>query len=228
MPYPYANQQSANEVHVHTRCSRSHIPGYPTQLSRKSLTSASKAATESELLSCAWLAERSCGRHALQRAVGIGHGVGASCGWGVSFHAGVDITYPSSLSVWHRWYALHAQFNSFSIGLRRDIVNGATHVSGGITSADRHAVISKVDLETGFADIQTQIPVRATPRIYGGDGSHHTLRSSLISPSSLVGFSRPFQGGTTELFEDMVTHKCEETSAKGTGLMEWLFTHPKK
>jgi len=128
---------------------------------------------------------------------------------------------------WHieSWYALHAQFDSFSIGLRRDIVNDVSHASGGISSASGHIAVSNVDLETGFADATAQVPVRAITRIYGVDGSHYTLRSSLISPTSFVRFSRPFPGGTTELFEEMAIHECEETGKKATGLMEWLFTH---
>jgi len=131
---------------------------------------------------------------------------------------------------WHieSWYALHAQFSSCSIGLRRDIVNGIAHVSGGITSADRHVAISKVDLETEYADAPARVPIRATTRVYGADGSHYTLHSSLISPSSFVRFSRPFPGGTTELYENMATHECEELRERGTGLIEWLFTHASK
>lgn len=120
-----------------------------------------------------------------------------------------------------------AYFDS-SIGLRRYIVNGVSHVSGGTSSADRHVATSKVDLETGFTDAPARIPSRAITRVCGVDGSRYTLRSSLISPASFVRFSRPFPGGTTGLFEEMVTHECEELNERGTGLMEWLFTHPGK
>ena len=131
---------------------------------------------------------------------------------------------------WHieSWYALHAQFDSFSIGLRRDIVNGVAHVSGGITSAGRHVDISKVDLETGFTDSAVHVQVRATTRVHGVDGSRYKLHSSLISPTSFMRFSRPFPGGSTGLFEDMAVHECEELKERGTGLMEWLFTHSAK
>jgi hypothetical protein len=131
---------------------------------------------------------------------------------------------------WHieSWYALHAQFDSLSIGLRRDIVNGVAHLSGGISSSSGHVAISKVDLETGFTDAEVRMPVRATTRVHGANGSRYTLRSSLISPASFVRFSRPFPGGTTELFEEMAIHECEELKKKGTGLIEWLFTHPEK
>jgi hypothetical protein len=120
------------------------------------------------------------------------------------------------------------QFDSFSIGLRRDIVNGVAHVSGGISSPSGHVAISKVDLETGFMEDAARMSNHATTRVYGADGSRYTLRSSLISPASFVRFSQPFPGGTTELFEEMAIHECEELKNRGTGLMEWLFTHPEK
>ena len=85
-----------------------------------------------------------------------------------------------------------------------------------------------MDLETGFTDSAVHVPVRATTRVHGVDGSRYTLHSSLISPTSFVRFSRPFPGGTTELFEDMAVHECEELDKRGTGLMEWLFTHSAK
>jgi hypothetical protein len=131
---------------------------------------------------------------------------------------------------WHieSWYALHAQFDSLSIGLRRDIVNGVAHLSGGISSTSGHVSITKVDLETGFTDAEVRMPVRATMRVHGADGSRYTLRSSLISPAGFVRFSRPFPSGTTELFEEMAIHECDELKKRGTGLMEWLFTHPEK
>jgi hypothetical protein len=88
--------------------------------------------------------------------------------------------------------------------------------------------ISKVDLETGFTDAEDRMPIRATTRVHGADGSSYTLHSSLISPASFVRFSRPFPGGTTELFEEMAIHEYEELKKRGTGLIEWLFTHPKK
>lgn len=128
---------------------------------------------------------------------------------------------------WHieSWFALHAQFDSLSIALRRDIVDGVAHVSGAISNGEKHVAILKVDLETEFAGTDNKIPVRATTRIHGVDRSCYTLHSSLISPTSFVRFARPFPGGSTELFEDMAIHECEELGEKGTGLIEWLFTH---
>jgi hypothetical protein len=129
---------------------------------------------------------------------------------------------------WHigGWFALHAQFDSFSIGLRRDTVAGVEHLSGGISSEVGHVAISKVELTTEYAESDPRIPIGARSHIVGADGSRYTLQSSLISPASFARFSRPFPGGTTELFELMVEHKFEERGTSGTGLLEWLFTRP--
>jgi hypothetical protein len=131
---------------------------------------------------------------------------------------------------WHieGWFALHAQFDSFSIGLRRDTVSGIEHLSGGISSEVGHVALSKLELTTEYAEGATRIPIRASSRIYGSDGSRYTLRSTLVSPSSFTRFQRPFPGGSTELFEEMAVHQCEELGVRGTGLIEWLFTHHEK
>jgi hypothetical protein len=130
---------------------------------------------------------------------------------------------------WHidSWYALHAQFNSYSIALRRDVVKNAATASGAISTSDGHVAISKVDLETKFANGTDRMPIAATTCIHGVDGTRYTLHSSLISPVSFLRFSRGFPGGTTELFEEMTLHECEESGERATGLTEWLFTHHK-
>lgn len=128
---------------------------------------------------------------------------------------------------WHieSWYALHAQFDSISIGLRHDIVDGEAHISGGISSADGHTAISKIKLETEFTEAEPRIPKGSTTQVDAADGSRYTLHSSLISPASFARFSRPYPGGITELFEEIAVHECQELGRKGTGLMEWLYTH---
>lgn len=127
---------------------------------------------------------------------------------------------------WHiqGWYALHAQFEDLSIGLRRDTVKDEFHASGGISTRDGHVPILRVDLDTLRND--SGMPVGATTRVHGSDGSVYTLQSKMISPTSFVRFSREFSGGSTELFEEMAVHTCEELDEDGTGLIEWLFTHP--
>ncbi|TFG34500.1 hypothetical protein EU527_02975 [Candidatus Thorarchaeota archaeon] len=130
---------------------------------------------------------------------------------------------------WHieSWFALHAQFDELSIGLRRDEVKGEAHCSGGISSADGHIPIETIDFATETHS-DHGIPIGAKTRIVGTDGSVYNIRSHLINPNSYVRFAREFHGGTTELFEGMVVHTCKELGASGTGLVEWLFTHLEK
>jgi hypothetical protein len=65
-------------------------------------------------------------------------------------------------------------------------------------------------------------------RIIGVDGTEYNLQSELINPKSFVRFEREFTGGKTELYEGMAVHTCKELDGTGTGLIEWLFTHPEK
>ncbi len=125
---------------------------------------------------------------------------------------------------WHieSWYALHAQFEELSIGLRRDMVDGKPHSSGGISSREGHAAIDSVELETEYDE--AGIPVAALTTVKDSRGRTFTLRSKMISPTSYVRFARKFSGGATELFEEMAVHTCDEIDGEGTGLIEWLFT----
>ncbi|MFW9979560.1 MAG: hypothetical protein ACFFEJ_15860 [Candidatus Thorarchaeota archaeon] len=125
---------------------------------------------------------------------------------------------------WHieSWYALHAQFDAVSIGLRRDYVGGKVISSGGISTKDGHVPITRVELDTDFKE--DIMPYAAKTIIHGQDGSCYTLKSRIISDTSYVQFHRDFSGGTTELWEEMAIHECKELGKKGTGLLEWLFT----
>jgi hypothetical protein len=120
---------------------------------------------------------------------------------------------------WHieGWYALHAQFDTFSIGLRRDTVAGQVHSSGSISSRRGNVPISNVDVETGFSSGKEQMPIRATTHLSGVDGSNYILESALISPTAFVKFSRQFPGGSTDLFENMAMHEYGKQKKKGTG-----------
>ena len=128
---------------------------------------------------------------------------------------------------WHieSWFALHAQFDDVSIGLRHDEVNGKIHSSGGISTLDGHESINVVNVATETHP-EFSIPVGSKTRIIGTDGTEYNLRSRLITPKSFVRFERDFPGGKTELYEGMAVHTCKELEATGTGLIEWLFTHP--
>lgn len=130
---------------------------------------------------------------------------------------------------WHieNWFAFHAQFQTYAIGLRKDTVNGSPHISGGLSSAKKQTAASQIDLQINYEKDDTKTPTGASTTIHYADGKVDTLVSKLISPKSFVKFSRSFPKGTTELFEGMAIHECTTTGEKGTGLIEFLFTHPK-
>lgn len=128
---------------------------------------------------------------------------------------------------WHidNWFALHAQFEHLSIGLRRDVVDGKVYVSGVVSSEGEPAPVQSVDVEVEQRD-SSGTPLKAKTVISTTQKSTYTLKSSLISRKSYAKFSRTYQSGVTELFEGMVFHYCEELRQKGTGLLEWLHTRP--
>jgi hypothetical protein len=129
---------------------------------------------------------------------------------------------------WHieSWFALHAQFDNISIGLRRDMVNGVAHSSGGISNANGHVPIKSVEFTTETHE--SGVPIGSKARIIGTDDSTYNIKSHLITPTSFVRFAREFPGGSTELYEAMAFHECKELGATGTGLLEWLYTHQTK
>ncbi len=127
---------------------------------------------------------------------------------------------------WHidSWYAFHAQFPDFSIGLRRDIVDGEAHPSGGLSTKDGYAQVRSVDVETQFVDDPVRMPVGALTTVITETDDEYRFKSKVISPTSFVRFEREFGRGRTELFEEMAIHKLLGSDAEGTGLIEWLFT----
>ncbi len=129
---------------------------------------------------------------------------------------------------WHidAWYAFHAQFKDFSIGLRRDSVDGEFYSSGAISNEDGHVPIKKVELETEYVESQNGMPFGAVTVIHGSDGSIYEMESRTLSQNSFIRFERDFSKGKTELFENMALHRNTQTDEEGTGLLEWLFTHP--
>ncbi|MFX0169936.1 MAG: hypothetical protein ACFE89_11350 [Candidatus Hodarchaeota archaeon] len=128
---------------------------------------------------------------------------------------------------WHidNWFALQAQFDELMIGLRYDTVQGKSHLSGCISSKEGNVPLTKIQVTTQFEENTIRKPVKATSHIRDQKGRSFTLQSQLIHPLSFARYSRQFDGGETELFEEMVIHECEELNQTGTGLAEWLFTH---
>ena len=124
------------------------------------------------------------------------------------------------------WFALHAQFESRAIGLRKDTLNGMSYVSGGLSGVGKQLAASSVEVQVDF-DKHGKTPVGALTTVRYADGEVDKLSSKLISPKSFFKFSRNSPKGTTDLFEGMALHKSLQTGEVATGLIEFLFTHPK-
>lgn len=128
---------------------------------------------------------------------------------------------------WHieEWFALHAQFDEFMIGLRYDTVKGKTHLAGIISTKNENTPIVDIKVETKFEESIIRKPIKVITQITDAKKRTYTLHSHPIHPNAFGRYARQFNGGETELFEIMVTHECEELNLTGTGLAEWLFTH---
>ncbi|MCX8183060.1 MAG: hypothetical protein N3F08_01370 [Crenarchaeota archaeon] len=126
---------------------------------------------------------------------------------------------------WHidHWYAFHAQFRDFSIGLRMDTVKGVTTFSGGVSRVGGSIPVLSVETKAEYSG-GSDIPAGAFTRILCQDGKEYVVHSKLLSPSSFIKFTRRFPGGTTELVEAMAVHRLEENGETGSGLLEWLST----
>jgi hypothetical protein len=128
---------------------------------------------------------------------------------------------------WHidEWFALHAQFDDFMIGLRHDVIKGKGHLSGCVSTAKGNITLTKISVETEFEEEPIRKPVRAITHLRDAKGDEYTLHSRLIAPLTFARYARQFETGETELFEEMVVHESEELGQTATGLAEWLFTH---
>jgi len=182
-----------------------------------------------------------------QRFPACDFGTGSGTSWGRHFeqsgYVTGYITYPNGHTYhlkgygqrdkswgvrnWHidEWFALHAQFDELMIGLRYDTIRGKGHLSGCVSSKDENVPLTEIQVSTQFETDTIRKPVKATILLKDQTGRIFTLNSSLIHPLSFARYTRKFDGGETELFEEMVIHECKELSQTGTGLAEWLFTH---
>jgi len=110
----------------------------------------------------------------------------------------------------------HLEQSGHVTGLITD-PNGRVHYLEGYGQRDK----SWTRFETGTI----RKPIRAMTYLTDQTGRSFTLNSNLIHPLNFARYTRQFDGGETELFEEMVIHHCEELNQTGTGLAEWLFTH---
>jgi hypothetical protein len=128
---------------------------------------------------------------------------------------------------WHqfdKWYAGHFQFKNWSCTFRNDYYNDMIDLSGHISSKHGNTPISALKIETVVDDDKFKSPLRTLYSIKDINGDSFKISASRIKKDSFIRFARDFPGGFTELFEQMVIMKNEETGDVGSGMMEHLRT----
>jgi hypothetical protein len=128
---------------------------------------------------------------------------------------------------WHQfneWYAGHFQFKNWSCTFRMDKIGSRTDFSGHISKKERNLPLSEIKIETINDNDKFNSPLRATYDIADKSGKTYRILAGRIKKDSFIRFARNFQGGYTELFEQMVTMRNLETDELGSGMMEHLRT----
>ncbi len=126
---------------------------------------------------------------------------------------------------WHqfdKWYAGHFQFKNWSCTFRKDKIGNRIDLSGHISKKKGNTPISKIEIDTINDNDKFNSPFRATYYIEEKTGNVYRIFAERIKKDSFIRFARNFQGGYTELFEQMVTMKNLETGELGSGMMEHL------
>ena len=126
---------------------------------------------------------------------------------------------------WHqfdKWYAGHFQFKDWSCGFRKDYIGDNFDLSGSISKKSGNIPISELDIKTINDNDQFHSPLKTEYFITGSDGETLKIKAERIRKNSFIRFVRNFQGGFTELFEQMVIMKNRDNGEIGSGMMEHL------
>ncbi len=129
---------------------------------------------------------------------------------------------------WHqfdKWYASHFQFKNWSCTFRKDYSGNRIDLSGHTSNSKENITLSKVEIETICDKDKFQSPLSATYFISDNQDNSYTIKAERLKKDSFIRFVRNFQGGYTELFEQMVVMKNLDSGEMGSGMMEHLRTH---
>ncbi|TET60213.1 MAG: hypothetical protein E3J52_04345 [Promethearchaeota archaeon] len=128
---------------------------------------------------------------------------------------------------WHqfdKWYAGHFQFKTWSSTFRKDYFGNQIDLSGHISNKKNNITLSSLEIETINDKDKFNSPLTATYVITDKDDNSYRIKAERIKKDSFIRFVRNFQGGYTELFEQMVIMKDLDTGEIGSGMMEHLRT----
>jgi hypothetical protein len=128
---------------------------------------------------------------------------------------------------WHqfdKWYAGHFQFKDWSCTFRKDYHNNNIDLSGHTSNIMGNIPLKTLEIETINDNDQFKSPYTTKYLITNNEGTIYSIKAERITNSSFIRFARSFQGGYTELFEQMVFMKNLDTGEIGSGMMEHLRT----
>jgi hypothetical protein len=129
---------------------------------------------------------------------------------------------------WHqfdKWYAGHFQFNKWSCGFRKDYQNNHMQLSGYIGTEQGNIALKKIDIQVKNDTDAFNSPLTTIYNIKDINNNQYQIQATRINKSSFMRFSREFDEGSTELFEQMVVIKDLESGEIGAGMSEELRTH---
>ncbi|MHA1671568.1 MAG: DUF7065 domain-containing protein [Promethearchaeota archaeon] len=129
---------------------------------------------------------------------------------------------------WHqfdKWYAGHFQFKDWSCAFRKDYSKKKIDLSGHVSNKEGNILLSSLNIETLNDKDQFKSPISAIYEFEDKKGNLYEIKASRMFKNSFIRFARDFQGGFTELFEQMVIMENVNTGEIGTGMMEHLRTN---
>lgn len=128
---------------------------------------------------------------------------------------------------WHqfdKWYAGHFQFKEWSCTFRRDRINKEVDLSGHISNTYGNFPLKSVSIETKLDTDQFKSPLSSVYTITDINDKKYRIKAHRLKKDSFIRFVRDFEGGFTELFEQMVIMEDLDTGEIGSGMMEHLRT----
>jgi len=125
---------------------------------------------------------------------------------------------------WHqfsKWYAGHVQFENYAIGFRKDYQGEKADLSGFVSTESGNFPLEELEIETINEEDENSTPFTSSYQLKAG-GKIYMIKTERLGKKTGFRFARDFNGGYTELFEQMVVMEDEETGVKGTGMAEYL------
>jgi hypothetical protein len=123
-----------------------------------------------------------------------------------------------------KWFAGQFQFKDWTAAFRKDYPGSRIDLSGYLASRDGSSPLTLMEIETTDDKDRFNTPLSSKFTFEDSKDNRHVVTSERIGKNTYFRFARTFQGGYTELFEQMVMMKDKETGEIGSGMAEYLRT----